>query len=164
MAIVGHWNREELYERVWSRPVTHVAKDYGVSDVAIAKVCRKLNVPLPGRGYWAKKQYGYAVSRKPLPKLKEAIVVTRNIPFSKPFSEPPSPPPPLPPEDQAEFGRIDKLAADGAFTFAASTKALRHPLIVKTRLALREGSADDRRILRPKFQSGALNVRVGKDT
>jgi hypothetical protein len=48
------WNREELYEKVWSEPVTKVAKGYGVSDVALAKACRKLKVPVPGRGYWAK--------------------------------------------------------------------------------------------------------------
>jgi hypothetical protein len=129
----GTWDREELYEKVWSRPVTHVAKEYGLSDVGIAKVCRKLSIPLPGRGYWAKKQYGYAVARKPLPKLKEPIVVTRNMPSPKPFNAPPHPPsPPLHPEDRAEFDRIDKLAAEDAFTFAVSTKALRHPLIVKT--------------------------------
>ncbi len=157
------WNREELYEKVWAQPVVHVAKEYGVSDVAIAKVCRKLNVPLPGRGYWARKQYGYAVSRKPLPQLKEPIVVTRNAPTLNTFSTP-TPPPPLHSDDQTEFARIDKLATDGAFNFAASTKALRHPLIVQTRQALREGSLDDRRILRPKYQARSLNVRVGKDS
>jgi hypothetical protein len=72
------WNREQLYEKVWDQPVTKVAKEFGVSDVAIAKVCRKLNIPLPGRGYWAKKAYGYAVSRRHLPPLKEPIVVARN--------------------------------------------------------------------------------------
>lgn len=157
------WNRDELYEKVWSQPVIHVAKQYGVSDVAIAKVCRKLNVPLPGRGYWARKQYGYAVSRKPLPQLKEPIVVTRNAPTPNAFSTP-TPPPPLHPDDEADFGRIDKLATDGAFSFAASTKALRHPLIVQTRQALREGSLDDRRILRPKYRARSLNLRVGKDS
>jgi hypothetical protein len=154
------WSRNELYEKVWDRPVTKVAQDYGVSDVAIAKVCRKLKIPLPGRGYWAKKQYGYSVSRKPLPKLKEAIVVTRNVPCPMPLNAPPAS---QHPEDQAEFERIDKLAADGAFTFTISTKALRHPSIVKTRQALRDGHTDDRKIRRPAFRSAALNLRVGKD-
>ena len=39
-------NREELYEQVWSEPVTKVALRYGVSHVAIAKVCRKLSIPV----------------------------------------------------------------------------------------------------------------------
>lgn len=50
------WNREELYEEVWSAPVRKVAKKYGISDVGLAKVCRKLSIPLPGRGYWTKKE------------------------------------------------------------------------------------------------------------
>ena len=35
-------------------PMRTPAKDYGVSDVALAKTCRKLLVPVPGRGYWAR--------------------------------------------------------------------------------------------------------------
>ncbi len=74
------WNREELYERVWNKPVVKVAEEYGVSDVAIAKVCRKLSVPIPGRGYWAKKEHGHTVTRKPLPKITQTVVVTRSMP------------------------------------------------------------------------------------
>jgi len=61
--------------------VTHVAKEYGVSDVAIAKVRRKLNVPVPGRGYWAKKQYAHAVPRKPLPGLRSRLWSLRTNPL-----------------------------------------------------------------------------------
>lgn len=39
-----------------------VAKEYGVSDVALGKICKKLHVPLPGRGYWAKK-----AAQRPVP-------------------------------------------------------------------------------------------------
>ncbi len=47
-------SREELYELVWSKPMVELAKDFGLSDVAVAKRCRKLGVPVPGRGYWAR--------------------------------------------------------------------------------------------------------------
>jgi hypothetical protein len=43
-------SREDLYELVWSKPKTEVARDFGLSDVALAKRCRKLGVPVPGRG------------------------------------------------------------------------------------------------------------------
>ncbi len=43
-----------LYEEVWAKPVVDVAVQYGVSDVAIHKICKSLNVPVPPRGYWAK--------------------------------------------------------------------------------------------------------------
>ena len=45
--------REELYQMVWSKPVTKWAKEFGLSDVGFAKICKKMKVPLPGRGYWA---------------------------------------------------------------------------------------------------------------
>lgn len=44
--------REELYKLVWSKPMTELAKEFGMSDVGLAKVCKKLNVPKPYRGYW----------------------------------------------------------------------------------------------------------------
>ena len=42
------WNRDELYEDVWSQPLSALAPKYGVSAVAIGKTSRKLQVPLPG--------------------------------------------------------------------------------------------------------------------
>ncbi len=61
------FTREKLYEEVWARPVIQVAKDVGVSDVALAKICRKLGVPVPPRGYWARVAAGYPRKRRPLP-------------------------------------------------------------------------------------------------
>jgi len=34
--------RSELYERVWSKPVTEVAAEFGISDVALAKPAARL--------------------------------------------------------------------------------------------------------------------------
>jgi len=38
------FKREELYEMVWAKPVTKLAKSHGLSDVGFAKICRKLKV------------------------------------------------------------------------------------------------------------------------
>ena len=51
--LASRYDRHKLYEEIWSEPIQHVAKRYRISDVALAKVCRKLNIPRPGRGYWA---------------------------------------------------------------------------------------------------------------
>lgn len=59
--------REDLFRQVWDEPVTHVAKRIGISDVALAKICRSMGIPLPGRGYWARKAAGHA---PPRPQLK----------------------------------------------------------------------------------------------
>lgn len=58
--------REELYERVWSVPSVQVAKELGVSDVALGKVCKKLEVPKPYPGYWRQVRAGLRVKRPPL--------------------------------------------------------------------------------------------------
>ncbi len=59
--------REQLHELVWSTPVAKLAEQFGVSDVAIAKRCKKLFVPRPGRGYWVKLEFGKEVDRPALP-------------------------------------------------------------------------------------------------
>lgn len=47
--------REDLYERVWQKPIREVAAELGISDVGLAKACRKSNIPLPHQGHWLKK-------------------------------------------------------------------------------------------------------------
>jgi hypothetical protein len=71
------WNREDLYAEVWERPMVKVAAKYGISSVMLGKVCRKLKIPVPGRGYWAKKEFGKPVERIPLPEAKDLPVVQR---------------------------------------------------------------------------------------
>lgn len=58
--------REELYGLVWASPMTKVAKQFGLSDVALHKICRKHDVPTPPQGYWAKKKFGKPVTVTPL--------------------------------------------------------------------------------------------------
>src|SRR5690348_3025315 len=59
--------RRELYDLVWSQPMLTLAKRFGISDVALGKVCRKHNIPRPYPGYWAQKQANKPVKVPPLP-------------------------------------------------------------------------------------------------
>ncbi|MEA4979899.1 hypothetical protein SDC9_33832 [bioreactor metagenome] len=71
--VSGQWNtynREKLYEEVWAKPVVQVAVQYGVSDVAIHKICKSLNVPVPPRGYWARIRAGEKIKKPHLPAAK----------------------------------------------------------------------------------------------
>ena len=61
------FTRKELYDLVWSQPMRTVAAGLGISDVAIAKQCRKANIPVPNRGYWARKQAGKRTIQIELP-------------------------------------------------------------------------------------------------
>jgi hypothetical protein len=59
--------RQQLYDLVWSEAMKRLSAQVGISDVAIAKTCRKVGVPIPERGYWNKLQAGHKVARTPLP-------------------------------------------------------------------------------------------------
>jgi hypothetical protein len=61
--------REELYGVVWAKPMTEVGQDFHVSDRAVAKLCTRMQVPVPPRGYWAKKGAGKIVTKPPLPEF-----------------------------------------------------------------------------------------------
>ena len=63
--------RADLYDEVWTEPLRDVAKRYGISDVALGKICRKLGVPLPGRGYWARTAAGKVYERPALPPAED---------------------------------------------------------------------------------------------
>ena len=52
------FTRQELYDFVWEEPRSTLAKRYAISDVALAKACRRAGIPMPDRGYWAKRQAG----------------------------------------------------------------------------------------------------------
>src|SRR5687768_14556893 len=60
--------REQLYQKVWATPAVKHAKELGISDVAIGKICKKYDIPKPPSGYWSKVQHGRKVQRTPLPK------------------------------------------------------------------------------------------------
>ncbi len=63
--------RNDLYNQVWSTPMTLLAKEYGISDVGLAKICKKLNIPKPFSGYWRLKETGKHVEIPRLPLLKD---------------------------------------------------------------------------------------------
>src|SRR5438132_7253067 len=63
--------REQLYEQVWSTPMSQLCKVYGLSDVDLAKICRAHQVPFPWRGYWVKKRHGEPIRQVPLPPVED---------------------------------------------------------------------------------------------
>lgn len=77
---IGRWRREgrgirmtreELFERVWSTPISHLAAEWGLSGSGLRKACKRINIPTPGRGYWQKVKAGKRVRRPNLPELPE---------------------------------------------------------------------------------------------
>ena len=64
-------SRRALYDMVWSRAMIHLAKEFGLSDVGFAKLCKRNKIPRPPRGYWALKEVGKAPPPTPLPSPAE---------------------------------------------------------------------------------------------
>jgi AcrR family transcriptional regulator len=64
-------SRRELYQRVWSRSISVVARELGLSNNALTKICNRLLVPYPTRGYWNKMSAGKRVARVSLPAAPE---------------------------------------------------------------------------------------------
>lgn len=72
------FSRNDLYEEVWTTPLTRLGKKYGLSDNGVRKICRAMNIPLPKAGHWAKVAAGQVIPRTPLPiDAKRASVVSR---------------------------------------------------------------------------------------
>ena len=75
--------RQTMYDLVWSKPMTKVAEDFGISGVALKKHCKKHRVPTPPRGYWAKKEAGKPVRQTRLVEtadpVEERIVIQGGI-------------------------------------------------------------------------------------
>ncbi|WP_414899737.1 hypothetical protein ACMT1E_08865 [Sphingomonas flavalba] len=67
------FTRQEFYDLVWSKPMTHLAKEFALSDVALHKICKKHDIPNPPLGWWAKMAAGKAVKQTPLPKAKAGM-------------------------------------------------------------------------------------------
>ena len=64
------FTRQKFYDLVWLKPMTHLAKEFALSDVALHNICKKHDIPNPPLGWWAKKAAGKAVKQTPLPKAK----------------------------------------------------------------------------------------------
>ncbi|WP_047980944.1 hypothetical protein [Ornithinibacillus contaminans] len=63
------YEREKLYKEVWEEPMTSLSKRYNISDVALRKQCKKMGIPLPKAGHWAKVKAGHKIKIPPLPKM-----------------------------------------------------------------------------------------------
>lgn len=87
-------SREELFRQVWTTPMSRLARDYGISGNGLAKICDRLRVPYPPRGYWAKKAAGKKVVQYRLPDREDGTPQSATISPTPP----PVPLPKIPPE------------------------------------------------------------------
>jgi len=76
-------SREELYELIWSKPASSLAKEFCISDVGLGKICKRMEIPKPSLGYWRKVEVGGHLPRKPKlkklsPKGQQKVAIHKN--------------------------------------------------------------------------------------
>lgn len=146
------FTREEFYDLVWSKPMTHLAKEFRLSDVALHKICKKHDIPKPPLGWWAKRQAGKPVKQTPLPAVAEGIDSRISITAGELRGEP---------ELMAiarEEARIAASSIDGEAAVPS------HPMIERTAAKLRKAKADTGSILVSAQGAGVVRAQIGPDS
>jgi hypothetical protein len=128
--------RSELYELVWTEPMIHAAKRFGISDVALRKTCVKHGIPTPPLGYWAKIAHGKRVIRPPLPALRSGHRNDINLRVR--------PKPELPAAVSVVLAAAQQRAAmpENRVVVPAQRPPALHPTVVATERALRRAKPD----------------------
>jgi hypothetical protein len=102
-------SRQELYDLIWSTPVTQVAADFGVTEATVKNHCNNRRIPRPTLRYWSKIAAGIKPRKKPLPPSAKEVFETkaqRRIPKSLALPEPGTPLHPLAAEMLAALKKI----------------------------------------------------------
>ena len=148
--------REELYAQVWAEPMTKLAQRYGMSDRGLAKVCTRMGIPVPGRGYWARVQSGQVPLRAKLPKIKAGQKAVVNLNKRGHILEETK-------ELQDVAGYIESEAHPDNKIVVPDELIDPLPLVEKTAKSLRAAGADDHGMVRPRAKR-CLDIRVGKES
>jgi hypothetical protein len=146
-------SRSELYEQVWTVPMSKLAKRYGISDVGLAKICKRNNIPRPARGYWARKEAGYKVVKLPLPPGDDSIITVNPNPFSLIFSR----------GKDSALKVISSHDSNNERVVVPERLSNPHPLIKQSSELLKACEPSDFGLLEPP-KKGCLDIVVSKNT
>lgn len=148
-------HRDELYKQVWATPMSRLAREYGISGKGLAKICKKLNVPVPPRGYWAKIRSGLRLKQSLLPKLKQGQPDSHILSTFQ--------------YDNTESEKLEVFSEDAvnlinsvlAFPPAKVPTQLDspHPLVLETQKNLEKKKPKDHPLISPT-REGCLNINV----
>lgn len=145
--------RSDLYQRVWQQPMSHLAKTFDLSDVGLAKICRKHDIPRPPRGYWAKKQFGKQPPQIPLPESERDDEIQMRDPDSVPV------------EVVAQRTEMAQAVADeqqkGSRIVVAESLRGSHPLVSQANQEFQTTHKDHYGFVVGRAQAG-LDIRVSK--
>lgn len=151
------FERQSLYEEVWSEPLTRLGKKYGLSDNGVRKACIALNIPLPKAGHWAKIAAGHQIPRTPLPENSESTAYVSNPKPAEPLSQEKT-------EDAIRLEQQESFESDPANHIAVELQPKKfHPLLLETRSRLIEKVKESaRRIVEAQKEANRPRSKVWK--
>jgi hypothetical protein len=88
---VTTFTRQEFYDYVWSTPLAVQNRDYRLTELRLAALCAKQEVPCPPRGFWKRRSAGAARPQRPPllpisnPRTRDEIKLTRSNRFGRPL-------------------------------------------------------------------------------
>jgi hypothetical protein len=144
-----------LYQKVWSKPATKLAREFGISDVALGKICKRLDIPKPFPGYWQQIEAGHKVKPTPLPQLKQGVP-SEVVIYPTPTGNP------LQPQDPKVMERIKSESQPDNQIRVADTLHNPHPLVRQTRQVLEKAKSDEYGVVRRIWNQNCLSLRVSK--
>ncbi len=154
--------RQELYEAVWTTPISHLSTKLGVSGYRLIRACDECEIPRPGNDYWSFRRLKVEVERTPLPPppqgFVEPIVIRPVEKRSKPETQ----------QLKAPASESDTASKDDQPVVAANTLKLAadfrkaHPLVRSARNILERGDTRESGIIYPDYQADCLAVLTSK--
>jgi transcription initiation factor TFIIIB Brf1 subunit/transcription initiation factor TFIIB len=125
--------RQELYDLIWSTPAATLSERFQLSGRGLGKLCERHRIPVPERGWWAKKAAGQPVQRTPLPEATDPYMENIELWVREDWRR-------YATEDDLKW--CEQRVADES-TISASVVPedddSRHPLIVRARRERKEG-------------------------
>lgn len=142
--------RQELYDRVWSSPMTKLAAEFGISDAGLIKICKRLDVPRPPQGHWAKKAAGKKVRQLPLREPKDGTPPSATI-------SPTPPPEPAPAPSKETAAKMEAVREEVAKIPVPDRLLRPHPVVagwIAKRTDQRREARERRRLLGHAYDPG----------
>jgi hypothetical protein len=145
--------REQLYNLIWSTPISTLSKVHDITEYSIRKSCKNLQVPIPLAGYWQKSKEKQERMRRPLSAAYqgEASVYIESIKAEQNA-------------DSLESIKNQIKNTTGLSLKIPDRLIVPDKLIIEAQAKLEEGARSQWNSGILHTSSGALEIRVSKDS
>jgi hypothetical protein len=129
-----------------------LAKEFGLSDVGLAKICERHQIPRPPVGHWVRVQLGQETEQTPLPEIDDPALEMVTIAVRPKVAEALT---------QGIGPEVRAMLIPAPIAVEADS-AISHALVVRTKKMLTHPRKDDRGLLLPKEGRALPHIRVSE--